>query len=147
MIAGRVLHPGAATGPVLRLDEPVSFWGGVDPSTGTIIDQAHPQTGASMTGAIVAMPGSRGSAGTPGVLGEALRRGTGPAALVITKADANLIAGTLVAAALYGVRCPVVQVLEHELVGLVTGTTVAINERGEIMAAASGTESDPATGV
>ena len=37
------LVPGSAAGPVLRLDEPLSFWGGLDSATGTIIDRLHPQ--------------------------------------------------------------------------------------------------------
>ena len=38
-----VLHAGMAQGPVLLLDEPLSFWGAFDPRSGTIIDIHHPQ--------------------------------------------------------------------------------------------------------
>ena len=109
---------------MLRLDEPLSFWGGLDPATGTILDQAHPQAGSSMADRVVAMPGSRGSSGTPGVLGEAIRAGVGPAALIITKADVNLLAGAMVAEALYGTVCPVLLVDAETLDGLRTGDTV-----------------------
>ncbi len=147
MNGGRILHAGTATGPVLRLDEPVSFWGGVDPKTGTIIDRAHPQVGASMAGAVVLMPGSRGSSGTPGVLGEALRRGPGPAALIITKADVNLIAGTIVAAALYDVRCPIVQVDDEALASLSSASTITVAADGELVVDDSTSESNPPAGV
>ena len=123
-ITGRWLHGESFSGTVLRLDEPLSFWGGLDPATGTILDQAHPQAGSSMAGKIVAMPGSRGSSGTPGVLGEAIRAGVGPAALVITKADVNLLAGAMVAEALYDIVCPVLLVDADTLDGLRTGDTV-----------------------
>ena len=43
------LAPGLATGEVLVLDEPLSFWGGLDPETGTLIDAHHPQAGVSLT--------------------------------------------------------------------------------------------------
>ena len=147
MNGGRILHAGTATGPVLRLDEPVSFWGGVDPETGTIIDRAHPQVGASMAGAVVVMPGSRGSSGTPGVLGEALRRGTGPAALIITKADVNLIAGTIVAAALYDVHCPIVQVDDDVLTSLASASTITVATVGELIVDDGTSESNPPAGV
>lgn len=124
IITGRWLHGESISGTVLRLDEPLSFWGGLDPATGTILDQAHPQAGSSMAGMIVAMPGSRGSSGTPGVLGEAIRAGVGPAALVITKADVNLLAGAMVAEALYDIVCPVLLVDAETLDGLHTGDTV-----------------------
>ena len=109
-VIGRGLVGGEATGKVLRLDSPLSFWGGLDPTTGRIIDQAHPQVGASVAGRIVAMPGSRGSSGTPGVLGESLRRGLGPVGMIVTKPDINLVAGSLAATALYGVTCPIILV-------------------------------------
>jgi len=80
--------------------------------------------GASMAGAVVAMPGSRGSSGTPGVLGEALRTGAGPAALIVTKADINLVAGAMVAESLYGVDCPVLLVDGETFASLTTGTRV-----------------------
>lgn len=122
---GRWLHGESFAGTVLCLDEPLSFWGGLDPATGTIIDQAHPQAGSSMAGRVVAMPGSRGSSGTPGVLGEAIRAGVGPDALVITKADVNLLAGAMVAEALYGIVCPVLLVDAATLEGLHTGDAVS----------------------
>lgn len=107
---GKWLVPGVIDGDVLVLDESISFWGGFDAATGRIIDRAHPQHDAVLTGKIVAMPGSRGSSGTPGVFGESIRRGTGPAALVVTNADINLVAGALTAEALYGTTCPVLLV-------------------------------------
>ncbi len=126
MIQGRVLHPGTATGVLVRLDETLSFWGGFDPATGAIIDQAHPQAGLSLQGAVVAMDGSRGSSGTPGVLGESLRRGTGPAALLITHPDINLVAGATVAAALYNTTCPIVALTEDDCRRLAPGTHVRV---------------------
>ena len=132
MMQGRLLVAGQAAGRVLRLDEPVSFWGGVDPRTGLVIDRAHPQCGDSLAGRIVAMPGSRGSSGTPGVLGEALRLGVGPAAMVITKPDVNLVAGALVAASLYGAVCPVVLVDDEVFAALRDGEPVTVNDDGSI---------------
>ena len=38
----RILVAGEAQGEILVLDEPLSFWGGFESETGTIIDQAHP---------------------------------------------------------------------------------------------------------
>lgn len=109
-LEGTWLVEGLIDGTILRLDEPLSFWGGFDLSTGQVIDRAHPQHGSTLTGRVVAMRGSKGSSGTPGVLGESIRRCTGPAAMVVTKADINLVAGALTAAALYGQTCPILLV-------------------------------------
>lgn len=123
-IDGRWLVPGRIDGTLAVLDEPLSFWGGFDPTTGTVIDRSHPQRGSSLAGRVVAMPGSKGSSGTPGVLGEALRLGTGPAALVVTKPDINLVAGALAARELYGVECPIVLVDDATLSSLVDGEPI-----------------------
>jgi uncharacterized protein len=55
------LVPGAASGPILRLDEPLSFWGGLDSATGAIIDRLHPQQDANIAGRMLMMPTGRGS--------------------------------------------------------------------------------------
>jgi uncharacterized protein len=101
------LVPGAASGPVLLLDEPLSFWGGLDSVTGTIIDRLHPQRGASVAGRVLMMPGERGSSSGSATLAEALRLGYGPAAILMLERDAIVVVGAMVAAELYGLACPV----------------------------------------
>jgi predicted aconitase with swiveling domain len=132
MIQGRALHAGLARGEVVRLNAPLSFWGGFDAETGRIIDRAHPQFGQSLAGKIVVMPGSRGSSATPGVLAESIRRGTGPAGLIVTKADINLTAGALVAKTLYGKNCPIVLVDNSSFDLLIGGTTITVEESGAL---------------
>jgi uncharacterized protein len=102
------LLPGAASGPVLRLDEPLSFWGGFDSATGTIIDRLHPQRDANVAGRVLMMPGGRGSSSGSATLAEALRLGKGPAAILMLERDAIVVVGAMVAAELYGLACPVV---------------------------------------
>jgi predicted aconitase with swiveling domain len=98
---------GAASGSVLRLDEPLSFWGGLDSATGTIIDRSHPQAGANVAGRILMMPGGRGSSSGSATLAEALRVGHGPAAILMLERDAIVVVGAIVAAELYRLACPV----------------------------------------
>jgi len=101
------LVPGAAAGPVLKLDEPLSFWGGLDPATGTIIDRFHPQRGANVKGRVLMMPGGRGSSSGSATLAEALRLGNGPAAILMLERDPIIVVGAMVAAELYNLACPV----------------------------------------
>jgi predicted aconitase with swiveling domain len=104
----RVLVAGAAEGEALVLDEPLSFWGGVDPATGSLIDARHPQRGERVTGRVLVMPSGRGSSSSSSVLAEAVRAGTAPAAIVLREADAILALGAIVARELYGAAIPVV---------------------------------------
>ena len=132
MITGRVLHGGSVEAAAIRLDGPLSFWGGFDPESGLIIDQAHPQVGESLAGRVVVLPGSRGSSGTPGVLAESIRRETGPAGLIVRKADINLTAGAVVAAALYDRQCPIVLLDDVSFVEVGSWTEIAITSDGGI---------------
>jgi predicted aconitase with swiveling domain len=105
---GRVLVEGSATGLALVLDEPLSFWGGLDPSTGRIVEANHPQRGESVTGRILVMPSGRGSSSSSTVLAEAIRLGTGPAGILLGEPDDIVVVGALVAAELYRIAIPVI---------------------------------------
>lgn len=102
------LVPGEASGVVLVLDEPLSFWGGVDPSSGEVIDVHHPQRGANVAGRVLVMPSGRGSSSSSSVLAEAIRVDTAPAAIVLLEPDPILALGAIVARELYGRTIPVV---------------------------------------
>jgi predicted aconitase with swiveling domain len=108
MAEARVLVAGAADGDALALDEPLSFWGGVDPATGLVIDPHHPQRGERVSGRVLVLPSGRGSSSSSSVLAEAIRAGTAPAAIVLLEPDPILALGSIVARELYGARVPVV---------------------------------------
>jgi len=101
---------GPIEGQILKLDEPLSFWGGFDPATGEIIDVNHPQCGQSIKGKVLALPYAKGSAGTPAAVCEAIRAGCGPVAILVREPDANLATGLRVAEQLYGISIPSQQI-------------------------------------
>lgn len=98
--------PGVASGRLLLLTEPLSFWGGIDPKSGAIIDERHPQRGANVAGRILALPRGRGSSSASSILLEACRRGTAPAAILTREVDGILTLGAVVARELYDVPLP-----------------------------------------
>jgi predicted aconitase with swiveling domain len=105
---GRTLVAGHTTGIALVLDDPLSFWGGLDPATGALIDTHHPQLGANLAGRVVVMPSGRGSSSSSYVLAEAIRAGTAPAAIILREPDGIIALGAIVARELYGAAPPVV---------------------------------------
>lgn len=107
VFAAIALAPGAASGAPLRLDEPFSFWGGLDPATGRIIDRWRPQRGANIAGRVLMMPAGRGSSSGSATLAEAIRAEVGPAAILLLQRDPIVVVGAMVAAELYGRACPV----------------------------------------
>lgn len=109
MFAGelRPLVLGKASGPVTILSAPLSLWGGLDLQTGCICDVSHPEFGVSLSGIILAMPGARGSSSSSSALVEAVRTGTAPAGIILSRTDPILVIGGLVAADLYGSKLPI----------------------------------------
>jgi predicted aconitase with swiveling domain len=126
MPEGRTLVPGEARGQALVLSETLSFWGGLDPATGVIIDVHHPQRGAVVTGTVLVMPGGRGSSSSSSVLAESIRAGTAPAAIVLAEPDPIIALGALVARELYGASFPIVVLEVNELR---TGSEVIVSAR------------------
>lgn len=105
---GRALANGTAAAEALVLHEPLSFWGGLDPTTGRVVEVGHPQRGSVVTDRILVMPSGRGSSSSATVLAEAIRLGTGPAGILLGEVDQIVATGALVAAELYGIVVPVV---------------------------------------
>jgi len=131
-ITAQVLNPGSARAEAMVLDEPLSFWGGFDARTGTIVDRHHPQRGSCVAGMFLILPESRGSAGTPAGIAEAIRRGVGPAAIALGTADVNVAVGAMVAAALYGVEVPVLVIADADRARLRSGDRVEADREGRI---------------
>jgi predicted aconitase with swiveling domain len=131
-LRGRVLADGTGKGRALVLDEPLSFWGGVDPARGEIVDTRHPQRGASVAGRVLVMAAVRGSSSSSSVLAEAVRAGNAPAAILLGEADLILAVGSAVAEELYGRRVPVLQLSPDDLVTIPDGAAVAIEEGGAV---------------
>lgn len=129
-MADRVLLSGAARGRALVLDEPLSMWGGLDPSSGTIIDRRHPQAGASVTGTVLVMPAGRGSSSAASVMAEAIRLGTAPVGLVLAEPDDILLVGALAAEELYGTTCPIVVAAAGTYASLTTDDDIEIGPDG-----------------
>lgn len=127
-----MLADGAADGRALVLDEPLSFWGGVDPGSGAIIDARHPQLGSSVRGRVLVMRSVRGSSSSASVLAEAVRAGCAPAAILLGEADLILAVGAAVAEELYGIRVPIVHLPLTDLGAIPNGVSISVGEGGEV---------------
>ncbi len=130
-LATRSLVSGHAAGPSLVLDAPLSLWGGLDPVTGDIIDQRHPQWGANVTGKMLVMPVGKGSSSASSILLEAARLGTAPAAILLAEPDAILALGSAVAREMYGVAPPVVVLAADTYARVGNGMKIIVTD-GEV---------------
>lgn len=121
--SGKFYVAGAASGAALVLSSPLSFWGGVDPLTGAIIDRTQAACGARLAGKVLVMPSGRGSSSSSSVVAEVIRNGLGPVAFVLQRPDPIITAGAIVARSLYGIICPVVTT---DIDGIGDGTVLKV---------------------
>ncbi|MDQ3554128.1 MAG: DUF126 domain-containing protein, partial [Chloroflexota bacterium] len=127
---GRPLLAGAVSGPALVMREPLSFWGGVEPATGLIIDAHHSAHNQRVAGRVLVLPHGRGSSSSSTVLAECLGAGTGPVAILLGEPDGILLLGALVIRELGGVHCPVVVMgVAWERIGDGDHVSVAVDGR------------------
>ncbi|MHC8351467.1 cis-3-hydroxy-L-proline dehydratase [Pseudomonas sp. RT4P38] len=106
-LTGRSLVAGAAQGALLFADVGLSFWGGVDPFSGEVIDRHHPLSGEYLANRVLAIPSGRGSCTGSSVLMELISNGHAPAALVLAEPDEILTLGVLVAQTIFERSLPV----------------------------------------
>lgn len=100
---------GATDGEVVASDVELSFWGGVNPATGEVVDRHHPLSGQIIAGKILAIPGGRGSCSGSGVMLELLLNGKGPKAMIFSRQEDILTLGVVVAEEIFGRSLPVVR--------------------------------------
>lgn len=124
----RSILGGEAEGPIVATQEALSFWGGVDPATGCVIDVHHPLHGVCLTGGILMMPSSRGSCTGSGVLLDMVLSGRAPAALVFSEAEDVLTLGALIASELFGKSLPVLRLAPETFKALADAKTARISD-------------------
>ncbi|WP_372874365.1 aconitase X [Pseudomonas sp.] len=107
-VTARRLVAGNAQGQLLYADVGLSFWGGVDPFSGEVIDRHHPLSGQIIAGRVLAIPSGRGSCTGSSVLLELILNGHAPAALVVAHPEEILSLGVLIAQSLFDCGLPVV---------------------------------------
>ncbi|MEM7442087.1 MAG: DUF126 domain-containing protein [Pseudomonadota bacterium] len=125
-----MLISGSARGPVLRLDRPISFWGGVDPTTGRITDPRHPQHGQEIAGTVLMVPATVGSSSSSAVLLELISQDRAPAAILVGHRDAILCLGAVVARAMTWQAPPIAELSFDYQRLFRTGTTAWLTDDG-----------------
>ena len=132
LIQGHVVVEGRAEGDALVAREPLSFWGGYDFTTGTIIDTHHALRGTRAAGRVLLVPFTKGSSTTSAVLLEAVRAGTAPAAIVTTGVDSFFALASIVADVMYRRSFPVISLDAEAFASIETGDTVVVEPGGAL---------------
>ena len=93
---GRKVVGGYAEGEALVSADPVSFYGGVDPETGVVVEPGHAVEGECITGKVFVFPTGKGSTVGSYVIYRMSKLGTAPAALVNSETEAIIATGCVI---------------------------------------------------
>ena len=95
-LSGRVIFPGRAEGVALVSSSPMSFYGGVDPETGEVVERGHELRGQSVKGRVLVFPNGKGSTVGSYVLYRLKKNGAAPAAILNTNCETIVAVGAII---------------------------------------------------
>jgi predicted aconitase with swiveling domain len=127
ILNGCCVVSGVAEGEVLASDQPISFWGGLDPRTGCIHDPGHGLFGQSISGKILVFPFGKGSSTGSLIILELSRIHKAPAAIVNIRTELILATGPIVCKHFYGRSIPVLTLDPEAFNMLKSGQFVHVN--------------------
>lgn len=140
-LRGRGIVPGRAEGQALVTREAISFWGDVDPRSGEVVNPRHELYRQRIAGRILVFPYGRGSSTTSGILLDAIRNGTAPAAIVNLATEPVLAVGPVVSQELYEKTIPIMTLPADAFWSLRTGDRLVVDATaGEILRLPSAAE-------
>ena len=96
MIKCRTIFQGKGIGKALVSHIPISFFGGVDPNTGVVVERGHPLFGKSIKGKVLIFPTGKGSTVGSYILLQLSKNGKAPAAIVCKEAEAIVAVGAII---------------------------------------------------
>ncbi|MHC4433085.1 MAG: aconitase X swivel domain-containing protein [Planctomycetota bacterium] len=132
-LIGRAIVAGSAAGTALVSKEPLSFWGGVCPRTGEIIDRRHELSGANVTGKVFVLPTGRGSSTSSATLMQSIKAGVAPAAIINLRVDPMLALGAIVSDELYHQIVPIVILGEEDFYSIKQDDYLIIEPDGKVL--------------
>ena len=94
---GRTIYPGKACGKVLVTHMAISFFGGVDPDTGVVVEKGHELEGQSVRGRVLVFPTGKGSTVGSYTLYRLKHSGAAPAAIINLECETITAVGCIIA--------------------------------------------------
>ncbi len=125
---GRSISKGIAEGDALVTKQPLSFFGGVDPETGFVVERSHELNKTSITDKILVMPSTKGSTASTWALIRLSENKLAPKAIITIVTDAIVIAGVIIG------QIPTIDQLPFDpTVKFHTGQILKVNgDKGEV---------------
>ena len=95
-LKGRIIYKGKAKAEALTTKQPISFYGGVDPNTGIVIEKGHELQGLSVKDKILVFPQGKGSTVGSYTLYRLKKNGVAPAGMVNRECETIVAVGAII---------------------------------------------------
>jgi predicted aconitase with swiveling domain len=96
IFTGRKISTGHAAGKVLVTLMGISFYGGVDPETGRVVEKGHELEGQSIAGRVLVFPTGKGSTVGSYTLYRLKKAGLAPAAVINAESETITAVGCII---------------------------------------------------
>jgi len=98
---GRVIYGGEAEGDALVTSQPISFYGGVDPASGEVIERGHELQGECVKDRVLVFPHGKGSTVGSYILYRLSKSGVAPSAIINARCETIVAVGAIIS----GIPC------------------------------------------
>jgi predicted aconitase with swiveling domain len=96
VLQGRKISPGRVTGEVLATRMGISFYGGIDPETGLVVEKGHELEGECIRNKVLVFPTGKGSTVGSYTLYRLKKAGYAPAAILNAEAETITAVGCII---------------------------------------------------
>ncbi len=96
-LKGRTIYAGTAEGEALVTTMGISFFGGVDPETGVVVERGHELEGQCIAGRVLVFPSGKGSTVGSYTLYRLKHAGLAPAAIINAECETITAVGCIIA--------------------------------------------------
>ena len=97
ILTGRKIYSGKVSGEALVTSQGISFFGGVDPESGIVVEKGHALEGQSISGKILVFPTGKGSTVGSYTLYRLKKVNKAPAAIVNRECETITAVGCIIA--------------------------------------------------
>jgi predicted aconitase with swiveling domain len=95
-LKGRSISRGTAEGMTMVSADAISFFGGVDPKTGVVVEKGHPLEGKCIAGKVLIFPRGKGSTVGSYVMLQLKKNGVAPCAIINEEAEPIIVVGAII---------------------------------------------------
>ncbi len=95
-LRGRIIYKGKSEGVALVTTQPISFYGGVDPNTGEVIEKGHELQGQIVKDRILVFPNGKGSTVGSYTLYRMKKNQTAPAGIINRECETVVAVGVII---------------------------------------------------